>query len=352
MAQSTFNINLVNQGGNATGGGSIAPPWARDPNTGMSLARWKPPAGAVAGPAAGPTSNHPNSIAAFLNSAKSMAGHAGFGQMAGLLGKGAGLATSLSTGGSGLGGLAGAIMGGTAGVAGGGGALGGMAGALGGGMGGALAGGPATIALAPLLLAGVLFKGAVGLFQKGVAHFVARAEVLSQYSGAISAAQASADVRRITTDIREASAVGTDTGRLIDAQSRFQTSFDNAILPIKEFLVERLATIMEKLADWMDYLSPRIEGGFVVLKAIMEAIIQFANFDWKGGAAILRGIVGKLEDIAARKPGAEENMPLEQMLRMLEGGQGDDALRKRAEQKANQPAFVGFGPWRIALPAL
>ena len=86
-------------------------------------------------------------------------------------------------------------------------------------------------------------------FNRVVEAFVHRGDELAQFSGTITAAQVRADMRSMMADIREAEALGPGIARLTDATSQLWIELREILLPIKQFLVETLAGIMEFLRD-------------------------------------------------------------------------------------------------------
>ncbi|MFO0801474.1 MAG: hypothetical protein U0804_28750 [Gemmataceae bacterium] len=109
---------------------------------------------------------------------------------------------------------------------------------------------------------GAAFKvaaaGAVA-FAETANAFAARGRELAGYNGALASATATADVRSLRADIREANAIGPDVARLIDAQSRADTSFRVLIEPAKQAIAKFLAGGFEKIADRLETLVMVLE---------------------------------------------------------------------------------------------
>lgn len=92
----------------------------------------------------------------------------------------------------------------------------------------------------------------VGAFRDSVMAFVARGRELSGYNASLASSYAQSDVRALQGDIREANALGPQLSRLNDAQSRASDSFRDAVLPLKEAVIEVLVPLVEGLATRLD----------------------------------------------------------------------------------------------------
>jgi hypothetical protein len=97
-----------------------------------------------------------------------------------------------------------------------------------------------------------LIKSIISIPDKLSNAFIQQAHAISPYSGAIAGSEAQAEIRSIRADMREANELGPDMARLIDAQSRFDNSMRELILPIKKFLVEVLAERLEMIAKLIE----------------------------------------------------------------------------------------------------
>lgn len=75
--------------------------------------------------------------------------------------------------------------------------------------------------------------------------FIERGRELAKYSPELARAGAVAGVRSTLADIREAQALGGPLARLTDAQSRMETTIRDLLRPIKEVIVEQLASYLE-----------------------------------------------------------------------------------------------------------
>lgn len=86
-------------------------------------------------------------------------------------------------------------------------------------------------------------------FKDVVMAFVERGRELSQYSGAAASSYAVGDVRQLLADIKEGQTLGPDFARLNDATTELSIMLRDMLLPIKQWVVEKLANIMETLVD-------------------------------------------------------------------------------------------------------
>lgn len=124
---------------------------------------------------------------------------------------------------------------------------------------------------------GAAFKvaaaGAVA-FAETANAFAARGRELSGYNGSLASATATADVRSLRADIREANAIGPDVARLIDAQSRADTAFRSLIEPAKQAIAKFLAGGFEKIADRLEALVLVMERAEEARKAVGNWVRQ------------------------------------------------------------------------------
>ena len=77
--------------------------------------------------------------------------------------------------------------------------------------------------------------------------FSQRAQEISGYSGPLAVSTAQAEIRRLMFDIREAQGMGGKYAKFVDAQSRLETSFAQAIQPLKEKGLMLLTAVFERL---------------------------------------------------------------------------------------------------------
>ena len=105
--------------------------------------------------------------------------------------------------------------------------------------------GPVGMAAAAGLQAGAF---AVKAFIQTVNAFVERGRELARFDARLAMASGLADVKRLQADIREAQKLGDGMSRLIEAQADAEVAIRELVLPIKQFIVESLADIMELVA--------------------------------------------------------------------------------------------------------
>ena len=98
------------------------------------------------------------------------------------------------------------------------------------------------------LAAGMEVAGKALQALKGtVDAFSARGRELSGYNGSLAASVARQDVTRTLTDIREGQMLGDKYAKLIDAQTRFEETLKAGLLPLKDF-------VLDKLTKWLDWV--------------------------------------------------------------------------------------------------
>jgi len=102
--------------------------------------------------------------------------------------------------------------------------------------------GPYALAFAATLQIGTT---AAKAFSETVNNFVQRGRELAAYNGGLASATARADIRSLQSDFREADVLGSKLERLIDNQSKSEAVFRELMLPIKEWLLDRLNGIIE-----------------------------------------------------------------------------------------------------------
>lgn len=100
----------------------------------------------------------------------------------------------------------------------------------------------------------------VDTFNKVVDSFIKRGEELAAYSGDITNARATAQVRSLMADIREANAIGKGLADITDAQNRMEVAFRDLMLPIKEWIVTKLAIVIEYIAKKVEEISAYFVG--------------------------------------------------------------------------------------------
>jgi hypothetical protein len=136
---------------------------------------------------------------------------------------------------------------------------------------------------------------------KLTAAFIEQAGRIQQYSGPISGAQAISDVRQIQADIREAQALGPGMGRMIDAQSRLDTTLREILLPIKKFIVEVLAERLELMANAVQVVSKLPELLQTIATELGGAVVLAITTEWKAAGQKIEDLPKKLADILKEK---------------------------------------------------
>ncbi len=89
--------------------------------------------------------------------------------------------------------------------------------------------------------------------------FLQNARKLAEYSGAISAAEAMADVRHILADLREANRTGPRLAEVVTLQSQIEVELQNAMIPLKEDLLEVLVPIMQATLEMAKLLPYAVD---------------------------------------------------------------------------------------------
>jgi hypothetical protein len=138
--------------------------------------------------------------------------------------------------------------------------------------------------------------------------FLQQAKAIAPYSGEISAAEARAEVRSIQADIREANELGEEMGRMVDAQSGFEDTFREALLPIKKFLIEVLAERLELIATVADIVLKLPEILRTIASDAVDALaIVFSTESNDGAEKIIKDLPDKLDKIINKDKKKEDN---------------------------------------------
>jgi hypothetical protein len=107
---------------------------------------------------------------------------------------------------------------------------------------------------------------AVTAFKTTIDAFVARGKELSGYSGSLSAASATAEVRKLVSDVREANKLGDQYAKLIDAQSKNEAILSELFTyikgPIIEVVTRGLETANRTLVGILEGIN-KLTGGLV-----------------------------------------------------------------------------------------
>src|SRR5262249_1429708 len=164
-------------------------------------------------------------------------------------------------------------------------------------------------------------------------------------SGELTEARAIANVRQIRADMREARVLGPGIASLTDAYSRSSERVQAALLPIKKFIVEKLAAFMEKLAAWLEKYGPEIAG---ILEATMQGWQIFGDFALLKWGQLLEDLAKLPERVAQAMKDAQkldDNTPL-QWLRQL-----SDEAQQMMQGVIRDPNVGALRPDHFNLPA-
>lgn len=111
-------------------------------------------------------------------------------------------------------------------------------------------------------------------FKQMVDVYADRGRALSGYSGAASSASANADTAKILADLREGQQMGEGYARLIESQSKLETTVRDALLPIKSAGVDTLGVVLSAVAA---DVSTTAKIGEQFFAAFMEFIPPYAK---------------------------------------------------------------------------
>ncbi len=121
--------------------------------------------------------------------------------------------------------------------------------------------------------------------------FLQSAQKLSQYSGALSAAEAMAEVRHVLADLEEAQRIGPRLSRVVELQSQTEVEFQKAMVPLKEELLELLIPVMEAtltMAKMLHEVTDGVHGGVDFLSILANGVVP--------GLGILREALKWIKD--------------------------------------------------------
>jgi hypothetical protein len=139
--------------------------------------------------------------------------------------------------------------------------------------------------------------------------FVDLGHKLAPFSGPLTEAEIKAEQRSLMGDVREANTLGPDLARLMDAQSRASDELRQLLLPIKQALAEKIADIMEGIADWMQENRGMLAGILEAVKELIKASVEIGTLHWGDAQDTLTGMPDKIADAidkANRRKSAEE----------------------------------------------
>ena len=217
----------------------------------------------------------------------------------------------------------------------------GGAGAASAGMALAKLAGPVGIAVAALVGLGVAAKSLVD-------SFLERARELQGYSQDIAAAQAQSEVRSMMMDIQEAQELGPALSSMVKAQSDLDATFRELMLPIKKFVAEVLASLMNRMVNGVDELQSLLAGGNEAVKVVGDAIVQAISLEWTKAGETLESLPDRVAKAMADALKKKEDPAglMDQILKMSEATgvmTTPDPQYSDSQMRLNIPAFSGAG---------
>lgn len=148
----------------------------------------------------------------------------------------------------------------------------------------------ALSALGPKGMAAAAALQSVGMaataVQRTVDAFVARGRELSGLSGPLAGATAVADVRKFQADMREADRLGPQMARLIENQQKSDEVMRAILMPVKEWILDRLNAMMEGM----------LKGSAELIDGINE-MIDWLNGPANGKLDVLTRMAKEIRDI-------------------------------------------------------
>lgn len=135
-------------------------------------------------------------------------------------------------------------------------------------------------------------------FTEVVSAFADRGRQLSGLDGSLATSTAMADVRSLFADIKEAQTLGPEMSRLIDAQSEFSEQLRDALLPIKEFLVEKLANTLETYGPMV---LQQIKVAIALLEAMLRVMGDLTHGDFMAAFFDVAKAVGDIRRSTERR---------------------------------------------------
>lgn len=106
---------------------------------------------------------------------------------------------------------------------------------------------------------------AAGAFTSIVKSFADRGKELEQYSGATASAGARAEVNQMKADMREAQVLGDRMAKMIEKQDQADRTMRELLLPVKEFMLDKLLQFMNNVIDFMKSVLKFFgEGGALI----------------------------------------------------------------------------------------
>ena len=137
-------------------------------------------------------------------------------------------------------------------------------------------------------------KKVVHAFDDLTKAIIDKGRQLSRWSGDLQEASTKADVRKMQADFREAQGPGREYARVIDEQSKLETTLRDSFGPLKEAIAKATANILEKLnelweASSMDEMLrmvgeiAKVVATFISLdpEKILDALVDLPENIWK-----------------------------------------------------------------------
>ncbi len=180
--------------------------------------------------------------------------------------------------------------------------------------------------------------------------FMARAREIAGYSAPTAAAFAQSDVRQILMDIKESRVLGDEMSKLVSLNSDISIAVQEALLPIKEYLLTKLNAFLEFVKDILDEsVVPAIVKIPVFIEGFPAVIAAFVT-PMKDGVKAAQDLKKAMND-AVDEWRAKLEKPMDpfiddvlKMFTIPEGAndRGPDAVMfdgAQAIQRAQRPAF-------------
>jgi len=186
---------------------------------------------------------------------------------------------------------------------------------------------------------------AIDAFSSFTRAAIERGKELSAYNANLAGAGAMADVRSMMGDIREAEALGPALARMTEAQSKADDNLRKLLEPMKKFMIEKGAILLEKVSN--------IVGSLLEIKLILtslsEVIIGVALAISSGK---LLKIGNTIKRVVAEFKKAWRELKDEKEFGSLPWDKFLDDMRKNAVQPIMVNAPEKMFPPRIEIPIL
>jgi hypothetical protein len=144
--------------------------------------------------------------------------------------------------------------------------------------------------------AGVALQSVTGVvesFASVVNSFIERGKQLAQFSPELAMSGARAEMRSMMADMREAQELGPGISRMQDAQSELMTMLRDTLLPLKKWIVETLAAMMEALVKLA-------RDGYIVAGDIYDQLVEMPGLMHDRMLFLTNKIQNTLDNLWAR----------------------------------------------------